>query len=63
MNILITILLVVVGIIALLLIIALFIKRDHYVRREIVINAPLQKVFDYLRMLKNQAQDSSTDPG
>ena len=54
MNILITILLVVVGIIALLLIIALFIKRDHYVRREIVINAPLQKVFDYLRMLKNQ---------
>ncbi|MEO8231564.1 MAG: SRPBCC family protein [Ignavibacteriota bacterium] len=54
MNIVITILLVVVGIIALLLIIALFIKKKHYVKREIIINAPLQKVFDFLRLLKNQ---------
>ncbi len=54
MNILITILLVVAGIIALLLLIALFMKKEHYVRREIVINAPLQKVFDFLRLLKNQ---------
>src|SRR5882762_8298050 len=54
MNTLITILLVVAGIIALLLIIALFMKREHYVKREIIINAPLQKVFDYLRLLKNQ---------
>jgi hypothetical protein len=29
-------------------------KKEHYVRREIVINAPLQKVFDFLRLLKNQ---------
>jgi hypothetical protein len=54
MNILITILLVVAGIIALLLIVALFIRKEHYVNREIIINAPRQKVFDYLRLLKNQ---------
>ena len=53
MNIIITILLVVAGIIALLLIIALFMKRKHYVNREIIINAPRQKVFDYVRLLKN----------
>src|SRR5882757_7997257 len=54
MNILITILLVVAGIIALLLIIALFMKKEHYVKREIIINAPPQKVFDYVKLLKNQ---------
>jgi len=54
MNIIITILLVVAGIIALLLLIALFMKKKHYVNREIIINAPRQKVFDYLRLLKNQ---------
>ena len=56
MNIIITILLVVAGIIALLLIIALFMKREHYVNREIIINAPRQKVFDFLKLLKNQDQ-------
>jgi len=54
MSIIITILLVVAGIIALLLIIALFIKREHYVKREIIINAPRQKVFDYVKLLTNQ---------
>jgi hypothetical protein len=54
MNTLIIILLVIAGIIALLLVIALFMKRKHYVRREIIIDAPLQKVFDYLKLLKNQ---------
>ena len=54
MNIIITILLVVAGIIILLLLIALFMKREHYVKREIIINAPRQKVFDYLKLLKNQ---------
>jgi len=56
MNIIIAILLVVAGIIVLLLIIALFMKREHYVKREIIINAPLQKVFDFLKLLKNQDQ-------
>ena len=54
MNILITILLVLAGIIALLLIIGLFTQREHYVKREIIINAPLQKVFNYAKLLKNQ---------
>jgi uncharacterized protein YndB with AHSA1/START domain len=31
-------------------------KREHYVKREIIINAPLQKVFDFLKLLKNQDQ-------
>jgi hypothetical protein len=56
MNILSTILLVIAGIIILLFIIAFFMKKDHYVKREIVINAPLQKVFDFLKLLKNQDQ-------
>jgi hypothetical protein len=54
MNILITILLVLAGLIALLLIIALFTRKEYNVRREIIIKAPRQKVFDYLRQLKNQ---------
>ena len=54
MNTIFTILLVVAVIIALLLIIALFMKRVHYVKREIIINTPRQKVFDYLKLLKNQ---------
>jgi hypothetical protein len=54
MNILIIIILIIAGIIALLLIIALLMKREHDVKREIIINAPRQKVFDYLRFLKNQ---------
>ena len=53
MNILITILLVIAGIIALLLIIALFAKKEWNIHREIIINAPLQKVFDYVKHLKN----------
>jgi len=66
MNILITILLVLAGIIALLLIIALFMKKEHYVTREIIINAPRQKVFDYLKLLKNQEEfnkHAMADPG
>jgi hypothetical protein len=54
MNILITIILIIAGIIALLLIIGLFMKKAHYVKREIIINAPRQKVFDYIKLLKNQ---------
>jgi hypothetical protein len=54
MNIIFSILIVLVSLIALLLIIALFIKKQHYVKCEIIINSPLQKVFDYLKFLKNQ---------
>jgi hypothetical protein len=31
-------------------------KKKHYVNREIIINAPWQKVFDFLKLLKNQEQ-------
>jgi hypothetical protein len=50
---LITILFVIAAIIALLFIVAFFTKRGYSIQREIIINAPLQKVFDYLRFLKN----------
>lgn len=65
MNIVITILLSIVGIIVFLLIIAVFMKKEHYVKREIVINAPKQKVFDFLKLLKNQEKFNKwakTDP-
>jgi hypothetical protein len=61
----ITVFLVVAGIIALLLTIALFMKKEHYVNREIIIDAPRQKVFDFLKLLKNQEQfnqRAATDP-
>jgi len=54
MNILITILLIIASVIVLLLLAALFMTRKHYVKREIIINAPRQKVFDYIKFLKNQ---------
>lgn len=44
----------VAGFLALLLLAALFMKKDHYVKREITIQAPLQKVFDYVRLLRHQ---------
>src|SRR5258706_10145381 len=54
MNIIIIILVVMAGFIALFLLIALFTKREHYVNREIIINVPRQRVFDYIKLLKNQ---------
>lgn len=53
------------GLLALLLIIALFLKKNHYVNREIIINVPRQKVFDFLKLLKNQEKFNKwakTDP-
>src|SRR5215217_8244103 len=54
MNIILTILLVLAGIIALLLIFGLFMKKEHYVQREVIINVPRQIVFEYVKLLKNQ---------
>ena len=65
MNTFITILLVVAGIIALLLFFAIFMRKEHYVNREVIINAPVQKVFDFLKLLKNQDKFNKyakTDP-
>ncbi|NBA88357.1 polyketide cyclase [Emticicia sp. CRIBPO] len=53
------------GIVAILLITGLFIKKDYAVHREIVINKPKQEVFDYIKLLKNQDNFSvwaMTDP-
>ncbi|PZR24007.1 MAG: polyketide cyclase [Citrobacter freundii] len=65
MNIILAILIVIVSLIVLLLIIGLFTKRHYAVSREIVINKPVEQVFDYLRLQKNQEQFNKwvmTDP-
>ncbi len=62
MNTLIKILLILAGFITLLLIIALFMKKEHFVKCEIIINAPRQKVFDFLKHLKNQEQFNKWAP-
>lgn len=65
MNILITIALILVGIIALLLIIGLFSKKGYTITRSITIHKPKQDVFNYLKLLKNQDYYSKfvmTDP-
>ena len=58
--------LIVVGIlIAIPLIIALFVKKDYRVDKEVVINKPKIEVFDYIKFLKNQDDYSkwnSIDP-
>lgn len=54
MKVLKKVLLVIAIIIAIPLIIALFVKKDFQVQREITINKPSKEVFDYVKYLKNQ---------
>lgn len=54
MSILLVILAIIVGLVAVLLIAALFVKRDYIICREVVISRPVDEVFDYLRYLRNQ---------
>ncbi len=54
MKILKRILFVILGIVAFALIVAIFLKKDYAVEREIVINKPKVVVFDYVKMIKNQ---------
>lgn len=54
MKVLKRILLLIVAVIAILLLIAAFTKKNYAVEREIVINQPKQAVFDYIKLLKNQ---------
>ncbi|MFZ4400387.1 MAG: SRPBCC family protein [Bacteroidales bacterium] len=54
MNILILILLCIIGLIAILLILALFVKQDYSLEREIKILKSKHEVFDYIKYLKNQ---------
>ena len=44
----------VIGIVALVLIVALFVDGNYAVEREITVNKPKQEVFDYVKYLKNQ---------
>ncbi|MDB5209066.1 MAG: Polyketide cyclase / dehydrase and lipid transport [Flavisolibacter sp.] len=65
MNILLIILSAIVGLIALLLLIALFVKKDYVIEREITIGKPKADVFNYIKHLKNQDHYSKwvmTDP-
>lgn len=54
MKILKRILVVILILIAIPLIVALFVKKDYAVEKEIIINKPKQVVFDYIKLLKNQ---------
>lgn len=54
MKILKKILVGIVAIVVLILLIALFVKKEYTVEREVSINKPKQEVFDYIKMLKNQ---------
>jgi uncharacterized protein YndB with AHSA1/START domain len=47
-------LLTIVGIVILALIIALFLKKDYAVEREVTINKPKSEVFEYIKYVKNQ---------
>ncbi len=48
------IIIVIVAFIALLLIIALFVKKEYSIEREIVINKPESEVFNYIKHIDNQ---------
>ena len=54
MKILKRIVLILIIIVAIPLVIALFVKKEYTVEREIIINKPQREVFDYVRFLKNQ---------
>ena len=56
MTILFTIFLTIMVLILVVLIIGFWMKREHNVCCEISINAPLQKVFDYLKIIKHQEE-------
>ncbi len=56
MGILLNILIFIAAIIGTLLIIALLIKKEYVVAREITINKPLSDVFNYVKILKNNLQ-------
>jgi uncharacterized protein YndB with AHSA1/START domain len=49
-----TVLLILAVIVLLFFISAAFSRRNYAIRRDVIINAPRQKVFDYVKLLKNQ---------
>lgn len=55
--------LVILVLIVLLLVVALIIPKQYTVEREVVINKPLEEVFDYARHIKNQDKYSVWNMG
>lgn len=65
MRILKQVLIALIIIIAIPLIVALFVKKDYTVEREIIISKPKAEIFEYIKFLKNQDnynQQSKIDP-
>ncbi len=54
MSIVFIIILILLGIVVLLLLVAAFLPKEYRLYRAVVIDAPKQKVFDYVKLLKNQ---------
>jgi hypothetical protein len=54
MKILVIILIAIIGLIALLLLLGAFLKKEYLVSRDIVINKSKGSVFQYIKLLKNQ---------
>ena len=55
MHILIKIVIGLLAIIVLLLIVALFVKKDYTVERSLVVNKPHQQVYNYLKFQKSRS--------
>jgi hypothetical protein len=53
MNIIIVVLLVLAGLIALVLLAALLTRKGYAIERQVIIQAPVQKVFDYIKYFRN----------
>jgi uncharacterized protein YndB with AHSA1/START domain len=58
MNILFTIFMILGYIVVFVLLLALFIKKDFMITKEVIINRPKDAVFNYLRLIRNQEQYS-----
>jgi hypothetical protein len=58
MKTLIVIAVIVIGILVLLLLIGMFLKKEYTVSRMLIVNKPKPFVFDYIRLLKNQNEYS-----
>jgi len=54
MKILKWILIVAASLVALVLIVALFVSKKYEIRRDVVINKPVEQLFDYVKHIKNQ---------
>ena len=54
MNILITILLIIVSLVFIFLLVALLVKKDFTLEKQIMVNKPAADVFDYLKLIRNQ---------